>query len=392
MANGKIRFGKQSGGQLALVIPDGATNTEVVVPESGTLVSVGTTVTDNAIVRFDGNTGQVKNSGVTIDNGGNVGSGTQAFNGFGGSGFKNYLINGNFAVWQRGTDVSNLTNATYLADRWVVFDAVGDINYNVIRAAGVFTGGYGALYTFNSGTGVRSVMQFVENVTRFKVGSKITISFEAYTDSAPYTVNVAIQATKGRWINSTVEVGSNITLTNTKTRYSVTLTVPDWTTLGVDFAHLEDTALACKFNLPSTTNGKNFLIGNVQLEDGSIATPFEKRPYGLELALCQRYYQAHLSSVTIQTERAFHTRFTSNIGQTVVFDNIQFPPMRTLPTISLSCLNDSTTRVSGVSNNGVIENDWRVYNRTPMSFTIYKLTTPVINAILAFDAILDAEL
>ena len=34
MANGKIRFGKQSGGQLALVIPDGVNNTEVVVPES----------------------------------------------------------------------------------------------------------------------------------------------------------------------------------------------------------------------------------------------------------------------------------------------------------------------------------------------------------------------
>lgn len=37
MANGKIRFGKQSGGQLALVIPDGVANTEVVVPESGIL-------------------------------------------------------------------------------------------------------------------------------------------------------------------------------------------------------------------------------------------------------------------------------------------------------------------------------------------------------------------
>ena len=38
MANGKIRFGKQSGGQLALVIPDGVANTEVVVPESGKAV------------------------------------------------------------------------------------------------------------------------------------------------------------------------------------------------------------------------------------------------------------------------------------------------------------------------------------------------------------------
>lgn len=39
MANGKIRFGKQSGGQLALVFPDGVTNTEVIVPESGELAT-----------------------------------------------------------------------------------------------------------------------------------------------------------------------------------------------------------------------------------------------------------------------------------------------------------------------------------------------------------------
>ena len=39
MANGKIRFGKQSGGQLALVIPDGVTNTEVTFPESGELAT-----------------------------------------------------------------------------------------------------------------------------------------------------------------------------------------------------------------------------------------------------------------------------------------------------------------------------------------------------------------
>lgn len=37
MANGKIRFGKQLGGQLALVIPDGVANTEVTLPESGIL-------------------------------------------------------------------------------------------------------------------------------------------------------------------------------------------------------------------------------------------------------------------------------------------------------------------------------------------------------------------
>ena len=39
------------------------------------------------------------------------------------------------------------------------------------------------------------------------------------------------------------------------------------------------------------TNGATFYITGVQLEVGSVATEFERRPYGTELALCQRYYQ-----------------------------------------------------------------------------------------------------
>ena len=40
MANGKIRFGKQSGGVLGLVFPDGVTNTEVTLPESGVIAKI----------------------------------------------------------------------------------------------------------------------------------------------------------------------------------------------------------------------------------------------------------------------------------------------------------------------------------------------------------------
>ena len=42
--------------------------------------------------------------------------------------------------------------------------------------------------------------------------------------------------------------------------------------------------------LVNQTAGASLNITGVQLEVGSVSTPFEQRPYGLELALCQRYY------------------------------------------------------------------------------------------------------
>lgn len=41
------------------------------------------------------------------------------------------------------------------------------------------------------------------------------------------------------------------------------------------------------------TNGATFYITGVQLEPGSVATPFERRSYGQEFSLCQRYYQTY---------------------------------------------------------------------------------------------------
>ena len=46
------------------------------------------------------------------------------------------------------------------------------------------------------------------------------------------------------------------------------------------------------------TNGATFYITGVQLEKGSTATSFDYRPYGTELALCQRYFETSYSAGT----------------------------------------------------------------------------------------------
>lgn len=55
MADGKFLIDKPAG--VVTTVTDGATNTNLVLPESRTVSGVTTSVTDNAVVRYDGTTG-----------------------------------------------------------------------------------------------------------------------------------------------------------------------------------------------------------------------------------------------------------------------------------------------------------------------------------------------
>jgi hypothetical protein len=96
--------------------------------------------------------------------------------------------------------------------------------------------------------------------------------------------------------------------------------------------------------LTSTLNATWYITG-VQLEVGSVATPFERRPFGTELALCQRYFYmlCNGASQTIPTG--------SYYSATLVATTVQLPiEMRTSPSIY---------QVSGTNYFGIYTNNAR---------------------------------
>ena len=78
---------------------------------------------------------------------------------------------------------------------------------------------------------------------------------------------------------------------------------------------------------PSCSSGSFGLTG-VQLEIGSVATPFEQRPYGMELALCQRYYYRLFPAATNKVLGSGMASSTTTFLSTINFPS----PMRTPPT------------------------------------------------------------
>jgi hypothetical protein len=86
------------------------------------------------------------------------------------------------------------------------------------------------------------------------------------------------------------------------------------------------------------TNGATFYITGVQLEPGSVATPFERRSYGAELALCQRYYQKSYDQTTVpgtSTTTGMISHLCGTSGTAAFYNTVQFGVlMRSAPSIT----------------------------------------------------------
>ncbi len=217
------------------------------------------------------------------------------------AGFKNVLINGNFDIWQYSTSQTIGTTPAiryFTTDRWFNFFDGSGATRTVSRQA--FTLGqtdvpdnpkyFYRLAQTVAGTGAtyNLLTQRIESVFTL-AGQQVTVSFWAKAASAlTMTVNVAQGFGNGGSPSASVVAftSSNLNVTTSWQKFTVTGTIPSISgkTLGTN----NDDNLTFQFIFPFNTTF-TIDIAHVQFEEGPVATDFERRPVGTELALCQRY-------------------------------------------------------------------------------------------------------
>jgi hypothetical protein len=202
------------------------------------------------------------------------------------SGFRNAIINGGMDVWQRGTS-STSTSAAYLtADRWATWIDSGSGTVAQDTTNVPIGLRYGLKYTSGGASGSCVFYHTIETANSVKLAGKY-VTLSAYlTGTTGKSVQMSLwystttdNAFTGSW---TLVDASGFSATGTSTRITLAnkLIPSSAKTIQVRF-----------YNLDKLTNTQFTSVTGVQLEEGSIATPFEQRPIGTELALCQRYYQ-----------------------------------------------------------------------------------------------------
>jgi len=219
---------------------------------------------------------------------------------------KNKIINGDFRINQR-----NFTSATsgYCFDRWTIAASGGTMTvtpqtftagaapvtgYEAQTYAQIVTSGYGSAGDYGL---------FIQNIedARTFAGQTVTISF--WAKAASGTPKIAVETYLGIGIGgsggTTSTPAGAVTISTSWARYSVTFAVPSLSgaTVGTSSTIAVNlwVSAGSTFNTRASsigTQNNTFSIWGVQVEAGSVATPFTTASGTLqgELALCQRYY------------------------------------------------------------------------------------------------------
>jgi hypothetical protein len=276
---------------------------------------------------------------------------------------KNYLINGGFAVAQRGTSFTSTNSANnddaYTLDRWYILSDGNDVIDVTQDTTTIPTNGEFAIAldveTVNKKFGIATIIENKDVIGL--VGNTVNFSFKAKVSATTKLDNVkaAIVAWSGTADTVTSDIISawgaegtnptliaNATYENTPINLNLTTSYATYSvSAAVDTASTQNLILFIWSDVTDTTLGDFLYIAEAKLGLGSVATPFVYAGGTIqgELAACQRYYWRATSGSLFQS---FGTGLATagNLG----LINVENPvPMRVAPTslesATLSLLN-----------------------------------------------------
>jgi hypothetical protein len=272
-------------------------------------------------------------------------------------GFRNRIINGDMRIDQRNAGAAVTADGSFPVDRFTVTNGT-DGAFSAQQDSSAPTGFVNSLkFTTTTADGTLTttqraiVRQMIEgtNVSDLAWGTAsaktVTLSFwvrssltgtfggalsnSASDRSYPFTYTISVANT---WEQKSVTItgdtsGTWLTTTGIGLRVFFGLGAgPDRSGTAGAWAGAQYVSATGATSVIGTLNATWYLTG-VQLEVGSVATPFERRPYGTELALCQRYYETSFNAGTAPANNVTdnfsgtQTAYTANNGNT---QNISF--------------------------------------------------------------------
>ena len=210
---------------------------------------------------------------------------------------KNFLINGGFDIWQRGT--SSTTNLAYnTADRWLMY-------YNTLtttfsqETSVVPTGSrYSLKVTQATANSYITINQAIETANAIQLAGK-TVTFSS---SIQATVSTSVVVTVSYSTSTDVGVTGSWTAITPNSGGSITANTSWQQLIGTYNIPSTAKSILVNYYVPTLTVGNSVYFAQAQLEVGSVATPFSRAGGTLqgELALCQRYYETGQSLGIVQ--------------------------------------------------------------------------------------------
>jgi hypothetical protein len=272
---------------------------------------------------------------------------------------KNYLINGGFAVAQRGTSFTSTGSAnnddSYTLDRWYILSDGNDIIDVTQDTTTVPTNGEFAIAldveTVNKKFGIATIIENKDVIGL--VGSTVNFSFKAKVSATTKLDNVkaAIVAWSGTADTVTSDIISawgaegtnptliaNATYENTPVNLNLTTSYATYSvSAAVDTASTQNLILFIWSDVTDTTLGDFLYIAESKLGLGSTATDFQYAggTFQGEFAACQRYYEKQSANATA-TSTDMSTLVYAN-GTTTGFGHYFYKvTKRTTPSFSSS--------------------------------------------------------